>query len=360
MSEERRILVTGVSGYWGARVARVLVNQPGLHVFGIDGDKPEQEIVGLDYIQSDIRNPLLVDLLVSEKIDTVCHLDFVESNRPNEAAFDHNVMGTVKVLGACAEAKISQVLLKSSTLVYGAHPGNPAFISEDRTLKGGRSNGTARDLMEIEAYCKDFQRNEPEIRLAILRFSSIVGLNVDTPMTRFLAKSYAPVLFGFDPMMQIIHEDDVVDALVHALKTKASGVFNVAGEDVLPLSKIMGLAGVFPMPVIHFFAYWGSGLLGSGSLDVSRYMPIAWDELRYPWVGDLSRMREELLFIPKYTAEQALAAFREKGLNNRYTADGVDMAYDEERLRETLDLRRQARQSQNEDTVINSEEGRNE
>ncbi|MGD9091602.1 MAG: NAD-dependent epimerase/dehydratase family protein [Anaerolineales bacterium] len=357
MKKQRNILVTGVTGYWGSCVAGVLVNRPDVHVIGIDIDKPGVEIEGLDFIQTDVRNPLLVDLLITEKIDTVCHLTFIDSVKPSEAAFDVNIMGTVKVLGACAEAKVGQVIVKSSTAVYGAHPNNSAFLTEDRSLKGSRSYGYTRDMMEVEAFCNGFQRQAPEMKLAILRFSSIVGPSVDTPMTRFLSEPYAPVLFGFDPMMQVIHEDDVVAAIVHSLQTSAAGVFNVAAEGVLPLSKIMGLAGKLPLPVLHFFAYWGADLLGGSGLRVTRCAPIELDYIRYPWVGDLAKMRQELLFAPQYTAEETLIQFAEKGRVRRYMPEAVDMAFDKERLQDILDRRRRDQEEQSEEIVKDTEEG---
>lgn len=360
MKEPQNILVTGVSGYWGSRVAKALVGQSGAHVIGIDIEKPTEKIDRLDFIQTDIRNPLLVDLLVTEQIDTVCHLTFIDSMKPNEPTFEVNVMGTMKVLGACAEAKVDQVLLKSSTAVYGAHPGNAAFLTEDLPLKGSQSYGYTRDMMEVEAFCNGFRQQVPEMKLAILRFSSIVGPSVKTPMTRFLGEPWTPVLLGFDPMMQVIHEHDVVDALVHAVRTKPSGVFNVAAEDVLPLSKIMGLAGKFPLPVFHLFAYWGAGLLGGSGLRVARYVPMELDYIRYSWVGDLRKMRQELQFAPQYSAEQALVEFAEKARIRRYVPETVDLAFDEDRLGEALDRRRRIRHGESEELLKDAEEGDNE
>ena len=157
MSERKVVLVTGVANYWGARVAARLLTlsdaQDGvvLSVIGVDSELPNQEIQGLDFIQADPRNPLFVELLASEKVDTVCHLVFNETVRPNEAAFDLNVLGTMKVLGACAEAGVRKVVIKSSMSVYGAHPSNPAYLPEQFPLQGSREYGYIRDLVEIEA-----------------------------------------------------------------------------------------------------------------------------------------------------------------------------------------------------------------
>src|SRR5512133_217043 len=104
MAGKRVIVVTGVSDYWGARVAAQLVQQPDLHVIGVDKEPPKEPIQNLDYIQADVRNPLLAELLRSEEVDTVCHLVFAESDRPGEAGFDTNIVGVMKLLSACSEA----------------------------------------------------------------------------------------------------------------------------------------------------------------------------------------------------------------------------------------------------------------
>ena len=348
MTDKQVILVTGVANMWGAQLASRLINgaqaEAGYHVIGVDSEPPTEPLKGLDFIQADVRNPLFVDLLMSEDVHTVCHLAFVDNVRPSEAAFDFNVMGTMKVLGACAEAGVRKVVLKSSMTVYGASPSNPAFITEQQPAQAGRTYGTTRNLAEIEAFCNGFRRQVPEMILTILRFASIVGPNADTAMTRFLKRSLAPVLLGFDPLMQVIHEKDVVEALAHAVEKDVPGVFNVAAEGILPLSRLMALSAKLPIPVFHLFAYWGSDLLGVAGVPTGPHWPIEIDYLRYSWVGDLTKMREDLGFVPHYTAEEALREFAGEQRLRRYMPESAAMAYDEERLRDTLERRKRARE----------------
>lgn len=342
------ILITGVANYWGAQLAARLINdtqaETNYHVIGLDSEPPAEMPKGMDFIQADVRNPLFVDLLQSENVHTVCHLAFAESVRPTEAAFDINVMGTMKVLGACAEAGVRKVVLKSSMSVYGANPGNPAFITEQQPPQAGQCYGTTRHLVEIEAFCNGFRRQVPEMILTILRFSSIIGPQADTPMTRFLKQPLAPVLLGFDPLMQVIHEKDVVEALAYAIYTDVPGVFNVAAEGNLPLSRLMALASKLPVPVFHLFAYWGADLIGAAGVSAGRYWPIEMDYLRYSWVGDLAMMSDELGFVPRYTAEEALREFAGEQRLRRYMPESAALAYDEERLRDTIERRKRLRE----------------
>ena len=355
MDEQKTVLVTGVAGYWGQRVARRLAPEAGYRVIGIDLEPPQEEVEGLDFIQADVRNPLVIKLIETEGVDAVCHLAFHPAVRRSEAAFDLNVMGTMKVLGACADAGVGKVVLKSSMAVYGARRTNAAFLREDHALEGSRRYGYTRDWLEIEAFCNGFRSQAPHVGLTLLRFSSIIGPTADTPMTRFLGDLATPSLLGFDPMMQLIHEEDVVEALAHALMSDITGTFNVAAVDVLPLNKVRGLAGKLPLLVLHPFAYWGEGFLRGAGLGLGRFLPIEPDYLRYPWVGDLTRMREELGFEPSYTAEEALREFAETERTRSFRLDSGAVGRTEQRMRDILEQRRRARER--EATRTGAEEG---
>jgi UDP-glucose 4-epimerase len=326
------------------------------HILGLDSVQPKDAIPGLDFIQADIRNPLLVELLKAEQIEIVCHLAFQESTRRSEAAFDHNVMGTMKVLGACAESPVKKIVLMSSTAVYGANFKNPAYLTEEAPLAGSKNYGSLRDLIEIEAFCNGFRRQFPEKTLAILRFPNIVGPTVDTPMTKFLQEPLSPSLLGFDPMMQLIHEDDVVNGLVHVVQQDYPGVFNVAAEDLLPFSKVMGLAGKKRIPVFHLFAYWGYSMMGGSGLRLSKRVPIELDYIRYRWVGDLQKMRDELLFSPSFTAEDAIREFAELNRVKQYVPEAISKAYDVDRLRSIIERRQETNDAQADEPKIEVKE----
>jgi UDP-glucose 4-epimerase len=334
MVRKRIVLVDGVAGYWAERFSSQLIGRPYLHVVGVDDTPPEKEIRDLDFIQTDIRNPLLVELLWEEGVDTVCHLTFVESARPNEESFDLNVIGTMKFMGACAEAGVRKVVLMSSSLVYGAQPNNSTYLGEGHPLNGSKSYGYVRDQVEVEAFISGFRRQYPEMIITCLRFGHIVGPKADTPMTRFLHEEEAFVLLGFDPLMQVIHEEDAAGALVHAVLEDVPGVFNVAADGVMPIWKLMELAGKIPTPMFHPMAYFAVSVLRP------RYAPIDLDYILNPCVGDLAKMHEELRFVPKYTAEQALRDFSAQRRLGRCKPESNVPALDEEMLRETIERRR--------------------
>jgi UDP-glucose 4-epimerase len=342
MTDKKNILITGVADYWGYRVAQKILEQGRFHVIGVDHEKPQLELKDLDFIQADVRNRYLVELIRSENIDTFCHLVFKDSLRPNETAFDINVMGTIKVLGACVEAGVRKVVIKSSTMVYGAQPTNPGFLIEDSPLNGSRSYGYIRDQVEIEAFCNGFRRQYPQIILTILRFPHIIGPTVDSPLTRFLSHPYAPMLLGFEPITQVIHERDVVRGLIHAIENDHPGAFNLAAEGNIPFLRMLSLVGKMPIPLVHLFAYWSLDLFKSTA---QKFIPIDPDYLRYRWVADINRMRKELAFEPLYTAEEALREYAGVLRTKGFSPESSLLTNEEDLLRDTIERRRRERAS---------------
>jgi UDP-glucose 4-epimerase len=337
------ILVTGVAGLWGSSLLQRLGAEVGIALLGIDAAASVTSVA--DFYQADLRNPLLEELLASERVHTVCHLQFQASYYPNPAASEANVKGTANLLRACVASGVQRVVLKSSTMVYGARSDNPAVLSESRSLRAPRRYGYLNDWLAMEALCATTRRQTPELELTCLRFPGIVGPAADTPMTRFLSNRWAPALLGFDPMMQLIHEQDVVEALAHAVLKADAGVFNVAARDPMPLSQLMVLAGKRPLPVLHPLAYWGSRALRASPFAVHDIAPLDPDYLRYPWVADLRRMEQELSFVPRFSARETALEFANQRQADRTWRQTISLDADEKRLREIL-LRRRARQAQ--------------
>jgi UDP-glucose 4-epimerase len=330
---ERTIVITGVAGYWGGRVARRLLAEPAVQVIGIDVKEPAESIPALDFVAADLRSPLLAEFLQIAGVDTVCHLKFKEVTANSDAAYQQNVAATKALLAACVTAGVSHVVLKSSTTVYGANPTNSAFLPESHPLRGGRRYAYNRHLVEIEQACQVMVSELTQPNLTILRFASIVGPTADTPMTRLLRGRFSPILLGFDPMMQVIHEDDVVEALVQATLNQVAGIFNVAAEGALPLTRLFALTRTAPVPVFHPLAYWGV----DKTKEPAGILPIEPDYLRYRWLADLTKMREEWGFYPQKMADEAVRTLQQP--DEGQPASGTA---DDSSLREAIKARRES------------------
>ncbi len=314
MSHKKTVVVTGAAGAWGARVMAALQPTPGMRLVGIDVRPPAQPLPDVDYWQADVRDESIADFLRDVRADTVVHLAFHERSRRKEAVFDSNVLGTMHLVGSCADAGVRKVVLRSSTMVYGAQASNPMYLPESRALQARSRHAYVRELIDVEKFVADFRREYPDLTITVLRLANVVGHGVHSALNSLMAVPVVPSLLGFDPLLQVIHVDDAVAALTHAATAvDFDGVVNIAADGVLPLWQILGMSGRPTVPVVHLLAnptIRVTQLIGLGRLLVA--VPFDPDYLRYPWVADNRKMIAEFGFVPVLNAEEALRAY----LNN--------------------------------------------
>jgi UDP-glucose 4-epimerase len=178
---------------------------------------------------------------------------------PSSRAHENNVMGTMNILAACtgSDSPVKKVVFKSSTHFYGCHQDDPAFFDETMHRPHPPRTGIERDVVEAEASLNEFAERNPDKAVTILRFANVLGPDVETSHIKLFSLPMVPMILGFDPRYQFVHEDDVVHALEHAVKHRAPGTFNVAGDGVLALSEVAGLLGKTYAPMLP---PWGTGL----------------------------------------------------------------------------------------------------
>ena len=103
-------------------------------------------------------------------------------------------------------------------------------------------------------------------------------------------------VLGFDPMIQLVHQDDVCRALALALRPGVRGVYNVGGPGEVPLSLILRELGRRPIPVPHLLV---KGLLRRAyDLRLISFPPEQVDHLQYLCAVDGSRAERDLGYAP--------------------------------------------------------------
>ena len=117
-----------------------------------------------------------------------------------------------------------------------------------------------------------------------------------------------PRVLGFDPRLQFLHEDDLLDVLTHAAVADVHGTFNVAGDGVLMLSQALRRLGKPVVPLPSFAV----GRLGSvlRQARVADFSPEQLDFLTYGRGVDTTRMRTVLGFEPRFTTASGLRRLR--------------------------------------------------
>jgi UDP-glucose 4-epimerase len=263
--DSKRILITGLSTYWGGRLAQALEAFPEVEaVIGVDNEEPQVELTRTEYVKVGAQHALLRRVVEAAEIDTVVDTRLVvdSATTSSSKAHENNVMGTMNILAACtgSDSPVRKVVFKSSTHYYGSHQDDPAFFDETMRRPHPPRTGIERDIVEAESSLTEFAERHPETAVTILRFANVLGPDVETSHIKLFSLPVVPMILGFDPRYQFVHEDDVVHALEHAVGHRVPGVYNVAGDGVLALSEVAGLLGKPYAPVLP---PWGTGLATS-------------------------------------------------------------------------------------------------
>jgi UDP-glucose 4-epimerase len=259
----KRVLITGLSSYWGGRLAQALESFEQIEaIIGVDSREPTLELERTEFVQVQNQHSLLARIVRAAEIDTVIDARLIVNSvaAPARDTHDNNVIGTMNILAACsgAESPVRKFVFKSSTHYYGSHQDDPAFLEERMRKSHPPESPLERDIVEAEDAVADFAAKDPDLDVTVLRFANVLGPDVETAFTRMFSLPLVPMMLGFDPRLQFVHEDDVVHALEHAVLSDVPGIFNVAADGVLALSEAIGLLGKRSLPVLPPF---GAGLI---------------------------------------------------------------------------------------------------
>ncbi len=305
--------MTGPSSFLGRNLVGLLEEDPSVtRIAAIGTEPPSTAGAKTRFYQLDLTDPSadskIGEVFEAEHIDTLVHLAFPAS--PSHAtAWAHELesVGTMRLLLGARQANVRKLVHWSQTILYGAHPTNPNFLTERHPLRADRSETFFADKMEAEKEALRFSEKRAGSVVTILRTAPIVGPTVRNYVTRYLSRKIVPTMLGFDPLLQFVHEVDAIAALKVSVDRDVPGTFNIAGDGVLPLSTVVKLAGRIALPIPHPIAETATSFLWLGQLVEAP--PAFLKYLRFLCVTDTLHAREKLRFAPAYTTREALLDF---------------------------------------------------
>jgi UDP-glucose 4-epimerase len=327
----RRVLVTGLGTFWGGRVAQALENDPTVDVIvGLDTREPTIELERTEYVRSDENYSILSRIVEATKVDTIVHTFLIVDSTQMKAKTMHeiNVIGTMNLFAAASAAgsTVREVVVKSSAQVYGTTVHDPVWFREETPRAHPPRTLVERNLEEVEGYVRDFAEDNPHVNVTLLRFSNVLGPDIVTPFSRALGMPVVPSVWGFDPRLQFVHEDDVIRALLFVLDRHLPGIYNVAGDGLIPWSEVAKICGKRTIPLPPVATALGTlplKVLGAPLPDVMLGL------LRYGRGIDNRRMKRAG-FEYRYTSAGAVRAFVE-ALRLRGTVGDDEPTYRYER-----------------------------
>lgn len=275
----RRVLITGLSSYWGGRLAQELEKDPDIDVIiGVSTEDPNLPLERTEFVRIGTHHALLRRIVHAAEIDTVIDTRLIVDSvtAPPKVAHEQNVIGTMNILAACGgpDSPVTKVVFKSSAHYYGCERDDPSFFGEEMRRPHPPRTRLESDIVEADDAVRDFAARNPHVTVTTLRFCNGLGPDLHNSHSRLFELPAVPGILGFDPRYQFIHEDDIVGALHYAATTDLPGIYNAAPDGVLALSEVASLLG---KPYAPLLPPWGTSLATTATNLVGIRIP---DEVR--------------------------------------------------------------------------------
>lgn len=307
--EQRRVLVTGATGAFGAPLCAALA-ATGLAVDAMARHAPSYPLPdGVRFVAGDVTDADAVDRAVAG-VDQVVHLAWVVGVSRDPADAERiNFSGTRNVLSAMQRHRTRRLVFSSSVLAYGAEYGHAPYREDDELHPDPvLQYGDHKRIIEAEIAAAG-------IPAMICRPAAVVGRHVTGQSATIFA---TPVLLGVqgeDHPWQFVHQDDVVRFLVEAVHDDRTGTVNLAADDTFSLERFGELLGRRVVRVRHGVIRRGIG--AAWALRLADVNPAAMETLRAFPVADTTRLRKDYGFECAWTSRDAVVDTRRAvaGLN---------------------------------------------
>lgn len=248
-----RVLITGMGGELGTRVANLLEADPGIdEIVGMDIDPPRRRITRTEFFRVDPRDRSRTDAVVRDLAPTaVIHIGTYEpyARSSPRSAVERTAAGSLAVFeAAVAAGALEQVVVRSGISVYGKRPGAP--VRPDESVPPRPSTPWGHSLLHAELVARHAGRAAGGAPVTLLRMAPLVGPHFPSPLGRLLRLPMVPVHLPRDPAFSVLHQEDAAAALVAALRRAHDGPVNVVGPGAVTASGAARTGGRLPVPVV--------------------------------------------------------------------------------------------------------------
>jgi nucleoside-diphosphate-sugar epimerase len=241
-----KVAVTGGSGQLGTLVLeRLLADAAVSQVVSLDVRPPLLVDPKLHAVHADVRDLDFERHLA--RCDALVHLAFVVTKHASaEAAQAINVGGSQNVFEAAARAGVRRIVYSSSIAAYGVVEGHPNPIVESTPRQRQPGFTYAMTKFDVEEGLDAFERAHPDVSVARLRPSILVGAVMDHPLGVAMRRRVMPDTK--DAPLPIVWDEDVADAVVLALAAAAHGAFNISSDAARTGKQLAEATGMKVLP----------------------------------------------------------------------------------------------------------------
>ncbi|MEA2453107.1 MAG: UDP-glucose 4-epimerase [Actinomycetota bacterium] len=324
-TEGLTVAVTGPTGSIGKAFIRALEHAPGIdRIIGMARSPIDTAELGwtkTEYRQGDILDQSSVEEAVVGA-DVVVHLAFLIWGSQKETR-QVNLEGSQNVFKAAFDAGAKRLVYTSSVAAYGFHDDNPSPLTEDVPARGTQGHYYSAQKAELEAtlgsLSEGWETDVYVFRPCIVAGPTALDVIDKIPYVQLADKLPGPVkkLVGTIPLLrpvipdpgvpfQLVHEEDVADALVAAVLGRGEpGVYNLAADGDITASDIAHALGWYSIPLPELAVDTTAKIVSSFPLLPSS---ASWlHAIRVPVLMDTSKARAKLGWRPRYNSIETLA-----------------------------------------------------
>jgi UDP-glucose 4-epimerase len=319
------VAITGPTGDIGRALLRQLDQAPEVdRIVGMARRPFKPSELGLEkteYRQGDILEPDSITNLV-EDADVLVHLAFIIMGG-HEETHRINLEGTRNVFEAATSAGLKRFVYTSSVAAYGFHDENPQPLTEEVAPKGTDDFYYSAQKAELE---RELHRmvDGSDVDTYVFRPSIVAGgdalmliraimeqlqLGGRLPqITTFLNRVpfLKPVLPDPGTPFQLVHQDDVAQALVAAITGRGEpGIYNLAADGTISFGDLASAIGWYSVPVPNFAVELTAGVISRVPFAPAEFQWI--NAARVPVVMDSQKARDKLGWAPAYDTRATLA-----------------------------------------------------
>jgi UDP-glucose 4-epimerase len=247
-----RVLVSGMGGELGARVASLLEDEPWVgSLEGIDADPPRHRLRRTVFHRIvPGQHDRTVDTITAFNPHVVVHIAVWEPHARAGTATARSLTddAATSILGAAAECRaLESIVVRSGIEIYGRARGAVTRPSEQ--VDPAPTSTYGHMVAEIEATAEAIGRRIG-VSVGSLRLATVLGPHVPSALGRVLRMPAVPFSALADPPFAVIHQHDAAGAFVAAARRRLDEPLNIVAPGAITAYQAIRRGGRLPIPML--------------------------------------------------------------------------------------------------------------